>query len=366
LSLDYSKITQKCSMTITTRKTRLGTSYYAQITVDGQRLRASFPTRWEAERWEEETRQSVKRGEVVTKEPEMSFEEAAGRFIIAADVGRGQRDNYRFALQSLLKSFGNAPLSEIRGHDVLKHLARRKAEGIGPSRLRLEMSFIRLVYAHAKQYGISIASPEMDIKRPKERTVSREDRLDMLIKPGELTAILEEAGRRKSNIRDFLLFLLYTGMRPSEAAGLLWKPAKDEKRRIREELPIGYVDLDRGGFSRIGTKTITRFVPGHQEALAAAMRQPQNRPWVFVSDGDKPRPYLTYRRPWRTISARLGLRDGLNFYSFRHTARSQMERCGISTAIAETIIGHQDSSFKFTYIHLEDPDLIEAIKKLRY
>lgn len=126
------------------------------------------------------------------------------------------------------------------------------------------------------------------------------------------------------------------------------------------------MDLDRGGFSRISTKTITRFVPGHSDAIAAVLRQPRDRQWVFVTDGDKPRPYLVYRRQWRTIAARLGLRDGLNFYSFRHTARSQMERCWISTAIAETIIGHQDSSFKFTYIHLEDSDLIEAIGKLIY
>jgi integrase len=296
----------------------------------------------------------------------MSFEEVAGRYILGADVGRGQRDNYRFALQSLLQSFGDAPLSGIMAHDVLKHIARRKAEGIGPSRLRLEMSFIRRTYEHARQYGINLPSPELAIKRPKDRPVSREDRLDMVLKPHELTAILEESEKRGGNIRDFILFLIYTGMRPSEAAGLLWEPAKDEKRRIKEELPIGYVDLERGGFSRIGTKTITRFVPAHTEAMAAVLRQPRERQWVFVTDGDKPRPYLVYRRAWRNIAARLGLREGLNFYSFRHTARSQMERCGISTAVAETIIGHQDSSFKFTYIHLEDRDLIEAIQRLRY
>jgi integrase len=333
--------------------------------VQGQRLRATFQTRWEAEKWEEETKKAGRAGEPITKAPEMSFEEAGGRYILAASVGKGQKDNYKFALQSLLQSFGHATLSEIRDHDVLKHLARRKAEGIGSSRLRLEMSFIRLTYNHARQYGIALASPEIDIKRPRDKPASREDKLNMIVKPNELAAILEAAGQR-GNLRDFILFLIYTGMRPSEAAGHLWEPAKDEKRRIKSELPIGYVDLDRGGFSRIGTKTVTRFVPGHSEAIAAVLRQPRERQWVFVKDGDKRQPYLTYRRQWRTISAKLGLREGLNFYSFRHTARSQMSRCGISTEIAETIIGHQDSSFKFTYIHLEDADLIEAIGRLRY
>jgi integrase len=352
-------------MTITIRKTQLGTSYHARIMVGGQRVRATFSTRWEAERWEEETRKAGKIGDPLVNAPEMSFEEAGGRYILGADVGKGQRENYKFALQSLLQSFGDATLSEIRDHDVLKHIAKRKAEGIGSSRLRLEMSFIRLVYNHARQYGIALSSPEIAIKRPRDKPASREDRLNMIVKPNELAAIMEAAEQR-GNLRDFLIFLLYTGMRPSEAAGLLWEPARDEKRRIKAELPIGYFDPDRGGFSRIGTKTITRFVPGHPEAMAAVLRQPRDRQWVFVNDGDKRQPYLTYRRQWRTISAQLGLREGLNFYSFRHTARSQMSRCGISTEIAETIIGHQDSSFKFTYIHLEDADLIEAISRLRY
>jgi hypothetical protein len=41
------------------------------------------------------------------------------------------------------------------------------------------------------------------------------------------------------------------------------------------------------------------------------------------------------------------------------------ERCGIPTGVGEAIIGHE-TSFKFTYLHLDDGALIEWISKLDY
>ncbi len=47
-----------------------------------------------------------------------------------------------------------------------------------------------------------------------------ENRLDMIIKSDELQIILNVAGDRPNNLKEFLTFLLYTGMRPDEAASL--------------------------------------------------------------------------------------------------------------------------------------------------
>ncbi|MCP4342167.1 MAG: hypothetical protein GY799_25625 [Desulfobulbaceae bacterium] len=66
------------------------------------------------------------------------------------------------------------------------------------------------------------------------------------------------------------------------------------------------------------------------------------------------------------LSATDHLRKDIDFYSFRHTCRSAKEACGVQTAMAETIIGHNENSFKFTYIHCSDEDLLKEIKKLNY
>ena len=104
--------------------------------------------------------------------------------------------------------------------------------------------FLRTVYQKAVEWGFSYPSPERDIKRPKVKMRAREERLDMIIKPAELTYILT-AAKKSRNIMLFpyLLFLLYTGMRPSEAACLYWDrlPAKTEKEAVKNMLPVGHV-----------------------------------------------------------------------------------------------------------------------------
>ena len=101
--------------------------------------------------------------------------------------------------------------------------------------------------------------------------------------------------------------------------------------------------------------------------------RPEGKKLVFLADRyiNAHRAYLFYRRGLETTLRKVRvdgerLRGGIDFYSFRHTFRSRLEECGVTTATAETIIGHSDRSFKFTYIHLSDQALVEAINRLEY
>ncbi len=65
--------------------------------------------------------------------------------------------------------------------------------------------------------------------------------------------------------------------------------------------PVGYVDLSRVGFSKVGTKTETRFVPAHpvNTDLLKKLPRPEEKRLLFLDDihVGKDRPYLYYRRP---------------------------------------------------------------------
>jgi len=374
-------------MTITIKKKKDGKKFYAQVFVNGQRPGKMFDSYDEAVVWERETKETLKGGgHLIDSMPanDMTFSDASGRFIIESriSVSVGQIKNYEFARRQLLKSFGaRAGLSSISPQDVAAHLYRRmSADKVGPSIIRLELSFIRLVYAAAATCGVSIPSPELAIKRPRPTVRGREEALDRVITPIEIAAILTEAAKRKSNLHDFLAFLLYTGMRPSEAAGLYWErlPVKEEKEAMKAGKPVGYVDIPRGGFSKVGTKTEQRFVPAHPVTLELLRTIPRDfiRKLVFLDDNfiGRDRSYLHYRRSMKTTldNARLEdgspLRGGIDFYSFRHTARSAMVNCGIPFEVAETIIGHSGHGREVAkiYIHLSDGDLCREIAKLKY
>jgi len=297
-------------------------------------------------------------------------------------VSRAQIKNYENSQKIIERYFKpTTKMSEITHQDASAFILHRMTvDQVGPSSIRNELSFIRGVYTKAVAWGIDIPSPELKVKRPRHKMRSREDRLDNVIKPDELVSIFAQTKRSRNNLYHYLKFLLYTGMRPSEAAALYWNrlPTKEEKELIKRGLHVGFVDSSRGGFGKIGTKTERRFVPAHPKALEVIVQLEKTRDkkqaMVFLENKhiNRNRAYRYYRKSMQTVmkNARLEdkkpLRGDIDFYSFRHTFRSRLEECGVSTAIAETIIGHSDRSFKFTYIHLSDEALKNAICLLEY
>ena len=373
-------------MPIRKYKTQKGTiRYRAELCVQGKRSSKSFDNKLDAAIWEDKKERELLTGEVAPGEVatgDMLLIDAMDRCVIESrgQVSRAQNKIYEYAQLSFSRSFPRKTMSELTHQDVAAHVLKRMTgDGVGASSIRNELSFLRKVYVKAVDWGIEYPSPELSIVRPRHKVRSREDRQDKVISVPELNAIFEEAGKRQNNLLEYLRFLLFTGMRPSEAALLYWNrlPGKEEKIAGNNKRAIGYVDLARGGFSKVGTKTETRFVPAHPEAIKIIKKLSSNKApgekLVFLADKYQGRDdgYKYYRRSMQTTlkNARIDgerIRKDINFYSFRHTARSSMARCGIPTEVAETIIGHNDKSFKFTYIHLDDAVLVKEIAKLEF
>lgn len=341
----------------------------------------------EAIQWRDEAFATLRTGgqlEGDIPDGDMRLGEATDKFISsAADRTQNTINSYIYAQSRVLEFFGEQRLlSQITPTLMCEYIeARRTRDNVGGSKLCQELSFIRMVYETARAFGINLVSPEAGIKRPKKQITSREDKLDRIIKADEMISLLEQTQIHSEDLHLYLIFLLYTGMRPSEAATLRWNrlPLKVEKLERKSRKHIGYVDLPRGGFSRIGTKTETRFVPAHPIALEVIQTlqdklRGEDKEYVFVPDdhGQRERPYLYFR--WKFRQSRIkailptseSLREGIDFYSFRHTARSRMAVCGIQDSAAETIIGHADKSMQAVYTHYVDQDLIREITKLEY
>ena len=368
------------------RKGKTGVKYFAEVHINGHREGKSFDDEIDARIWMRDMEKSIREGIPMDGEiakGDMLLHKAMDRFIVESRrvVSKSQIKSYENSQLVLSRSFPESKrMSALTREEVSTHVLKRMTEdGVGPSSIRNELAFIRGVYTRAIEWGINIASPELSIKRPKATMRSREDRLDYIISTDELQEIFKRAARSRNNLYYYLKFLLYTGMRPSEAACLYWYrlPRSKEKAAEKEKLPVGFVDLDRGGFSKVGTKTEKRFVPGHPEAIKIIEELRKNRKddkkLVFLDDKyiGKHMAYKYYRRSFQTVcsnarSDEKDLREGINFYSFRHTFRSRLEECGVSTAFSETIIGHSEKSFKYTYIHLSDQALIDAVQLLSY
>jgi len=379
---------EKLLKNIDVRETIDGTVFRVRISHKGQSYTATRDDLKEAIAWKDESKRRLKAGlplEGDVPQGDMTLLGASGKFILSAtDRSRSTISMYNFAQGQLLKYFGNhillSEITPLRMHDYLNQ--RRSVDEVGASKLYQEMSFVRMVYQAAAGWGINIPSPEKDIPRPKRPQPSREDKLDRVIKAKEMTSFLTKAKGRPNKLYLFLMLLLYTGMRPSEAASLRWeRMSKSEEKAMRaKKRHVGYVDLPRGGFSRVGTKTGTRFVPAHPVAIKIIEHLKKHRAnneetgekdkFVFIPDEhlQRDRPYLFYRSSFETAREKAKIRLNIDFYSFRHTARSRMAVCGVQDSAAEEIVGHADKGkqMQAVYTHYEDIDLVREIIKLDY
>jgi len=371
---------------IDARETKWGTVYRVRLRIKGETYSATRDSLVEAINWRDQTEALLRAGMPLpgeTPQGEMSFEDASDKYISSAsDRSRSTLSMYRFAQAQILNYFDDkillSKITPLMIHEFINH--RRNNDHVGASKIYQELSFIRMVYQAAAGWGLEVISPEINIKRPKRKIASREDRLNRVIQPEEMSSFLAKVHEYRPDLYFYLVFLLYSGMRPTEAATLRWKrmPGKEEKKSIREKRHTGYIHLKRGGFSRIGTKTIPRFVPIHPVTLRLLNILEKERKagkiFVFLPDnhGQKDRPYQHFRRVFRRARRDTvlpdgdKLRDDIDFYSFRHTARSRMAVCGIQDSAAETIIGHESDRMTNIYTHYEDHDLVREIARLDY
>lgn len=378
------------------------TVYRVRIHHKGNSYSATRDTLSEAAAWRDDTKYRLKHNIALDGEipqGDMTLGKATDKFI-QATAGRAASTvkGYIWSQRQLLKYFGEyALLSSITQSKMYEYVSHRQnVDQIGSSKLCQELSFVKMVYETARAWDIEIPSPERNIKRPKKHKKSREEKLERVVKEDELIPFLSSIragkphkyitaekyqakyGPRNRTLYLYLVFLLHTGMRPSEAVFLRWeKPsAKTIKEARGKKTHAGYLDTARGGFANVGTKTEPRFVPAHPVTINIIdrLQKEMTGQFIFLPDehGQKMTPYRYYRSAFETARSGTILEDGthlrenIDFYSFRHTARSRMAVCGVQDSAAENIIGHEGDKMQAVYTHYEDQDLIQEIKKLDY
>jgi integrase len=130
-----------------------------------------------------------------------------------------------------------------------------------------------------------------------------------------------------------LRFLLLTGCRRSEGAGLRW----DEISGHEWLLPA----------ARHKNKKADLLRPLSDAALAIVRAQPRidDSPFVFSITGDKP---IGFGGGARQFLQRCGVNDW-RVHDLRRTARTLLSRAKIDTDIAEKCLGHLPSGLRQTY-----------------
>lgn len=130
------------------------------------------------------------------------------------DVGFGTQDDYRYAIDGLLKSFADAPMDGIKPSHVQLHLDRRTAgdkdAGVKASRHRAlrEKAVLSMLFAWAQARDFCTNNPVAAIK-----TKRLPGRKNVYIEDDMLESVYKHASPA---LRDAIDLAFYTGQRPGD------------------------------------------------------------------------------------------------------------------------------------------------------
>lgn len=268
-------------------------------------------------------------------------------------------------------AIGNMKLRAVREVHLQKILNEEEGRSFSHvSKLRMVM---QEVFSKARKTRLIPYDPAEDLQLPDcVRGVRRS------ITDQERQAILSVADKHRGGL--FFLTILYAGLRPNEAAALLWKDIDLENNEIHV-----YKALESGTASVKDPKTKAGFrsVPIHS-ALLPRLLEAKGEPFqrVFTTQAGNQLTDNARTRLWgsfrRALDIELGaettprggilksvVAEDLTPYCLRHTFCTDLQRAGVPINVAKELMGHANISVTANiYTHKDPSTLHDSIQKL--
>ena len=312
----------------------------ADARINGKRRQLYAPTKGEVEqRIRAEIRAAQAQGPGLLPE----------KFTLAEALKLSQRTRWKdsdwgrtasiYGRQALAWFGRSRPVDEIKAPELESWRQELLSQGSSPSTVNKRLAVIRAMLSDAVLHGHLEATPAMP------RQLKVQNLRDRILDPLEEKAIVQWfVTTGQDEAADLVTFLVETGMRWGEAAGLTGKDV-DLKRRV--------VMLDKTKANR------PRTIPLTARALeAVAPHVPGSPRYKVWGIG-----YQKFRHQLTRCLAALGI-EGVSCHVFRHTCLSRLAQAGVSLPQLMAFSGHSSLSACSRYIHLDVTRLDVCIKAL--
>ena len=244
---------------------------------------------------------------------------------------------------------GHMKLQSVR--DV--HLQRILNGQAGMSRSHVEKlrRVMRELFRHARQSRLIAYDPSEDLQLPEHRQGSHRS-----LTPEERKVLLTVCTRPDSRFGLYFLTLLYTGLRPGEAAALNWADIDFANNEIHVHAAL------ESGSSRIKAPKSAagvRDIPIHA-SLLPCLKSAQKGPFdpVFTGAAGQRLTRSAMDAMWRACKRAMDLELGaetvrnqiqehkvaadLTPYCLRHTFCTDLQAAGVPINVAKDLMGHSD------------------------
>ncbi|NOZ21123.1 MAG: site-specific integrase [Planctomycetes bacterium] len=290
------------------------------------------------------------RGEYGILDNEMMFDDIAAGFMDWYEM-QVKPSTFRRAktlLKNLEHVFTERMVSTLSLRDAQDHCRRRLAQGTTRRTCNMELLLLKQILDYGARSKLIACNPLADAKPLPDK----DEKERRILEPEEIDKIIQHA---TEPMRPFFLLLARTGMRKSEASGLLWSE----------------VDLNSGKIRLSGTRTKngrSREIPLSDalrlELLRLRLTNRQSK-CVFVTAHGTQRKHNVYRQLQGTAKRAGVSTDGLMLHSFRHSFATHAARAGVNPKTLQMILGHADvgTTLKY-YVKMNFADMKEAVDRL--
>jgi integrase len=249
--------------------------------------------------------------------------EAVARLYLDADRTKKLRtvDQVRDKLERLcFPIIGHTPIADIRRSQItalLDQIERANGAVMADRTLSAIACVLKFHARRSDDYVLPLV-PGMN------RTSIKERARDRILTDDEIRRVWSVGN-------SFVQFLLLTGARRNEAAGMQWDELDGTTWTLPASRNKAKVDLIR---------------PLSKAAMAVLNTRPQLGPFVFSHDGQKP--MRAHAAVKRQVAAASGVTNW-RLHDLRRTARSLLSRAGINSDVSEMILGHTLRGVRGTY-----------------
>ena len=333
-------------------------SWRAQVRRKGQYASATFRRKAEAERWALDTERRIDLGEDVTltsAHDATTFGELLDIHLNdLREVGKKVRRSKRGALKALRRRIGHLRIDQMTRERLIEFGKKRAKDGISPSTLGSELSYIGTVLTHAAAvHGLNVSIEPVQLARKalnRLGLVGHSQERDRRPTQDELDAIIryvDSNPRQTIPIGRIVKFAVATAMRQEEISRIL---RSDLCARTRTQLVRDRKDPHKkeGNHQKVPLLDLTGYDEWDiiQEQLGLRLNNDRLFPYNPRSVG------AAFRRACK----KLDIAD-LRFHDLRHEATSRLFEAGLKIQEVALVTGHRDWKMLNRYTHLRPEHL---------
>ena len=341
---------------ILARKGKKKTTYTVTVRAKGyDSVSRTFDTKGEARIWAAELEAEMKNRRF--KDPRRAhrtLEEALDRYLetVTPRKAKTTQERERRLIKILKQHLGKDTFLPDITPSVVARYRDERLQTVSSYAVRLELALLSHLFVKAcKEWELPVDNPVRAIERPKVP----KGRI-VFLKEDEAVRLLKECKvSRNKMLYPYVLVLLHTAMRPSEAAGLRWDQVDFERRSLTLNI----------------TKNEPRSVPLTKTVVAIFEELKKSKPlneFVFFENKGKSEnsiniPSSRFRSSFDKARERAGL-PSVHMHDLRHTAASHMLMAGADIRTLAAILGHSTLQMVLRYTHLIDEHKLKAVDRI--